>query len=345
MHEKRNIQVSVVILAHRRLTMLMRAVESLRKNFKTENWELIIIGNGCDQAIIEYAKALDLKNYSFVQVKECTPGEARNLAIAKSQGEILLFLDDDIQVMNDMIEPILQIFQDSSIAAAGGANLTPPHSKILARASGYVFESWFGMAGMHRRYKQNSKTFEANEHSLILCSLAVRKSAILEKFPSGMISNEENVLLQRISGRGLKSMHCPQLSVYHERRSTITSIFSQVFKYGFGRAQNIFRVPSSLSIIYFIPLIWLSYLLALVMAFRHFSFWPIHLYWVLGLASSLLCFIRKGDGTASFFQFLLYPIVHASYALGFLVGLLAEFFRIQHFILGSNAKPTLMNQD
>ncbi|MGZ3652867.1 MAG: glycosyltransferase, partial [Bdellovibrionota bacterium] len=260
-------------------------------------------------------------------------GAARNAGVSASRAPLLFFLDDDIECFQDLVGAALELFSDQTLDAAGGANLTPPDSGALERATGGVMASWFGAASMRRRYRI-SKEGNEDEHGLILCNLAVRKALFLREkgFASHLISNEENVLLQRLTASGARLWTSPRLAVFHRRRATWAGLCSQAAKYGAGRAQNLLLAPESWKPLYLAPPLFSLYLISLPLLLwiepRSVTLAPLLLYAAVAFTLSAARTVMERD-PAQLAGLAVYPCVHFSYGLGFARAMLAWIGRRQ----------------
>ncbi len=317
--------LSVVIIGHRRADLLSRAISSFESSCRGgASWELVLIVNGANPSVRGLAgRLLDENRFplAVVNIAECRPGAARNHGVRHARAPVLFFLDDDIECFQDIASAAEQLFRDPRVQAAGGANLTPPGSGALARATGGMMASPLGAASMRHRYSQGQELREADEHGLILCNLAVRRSVFESErgFAAHMISNEENVLLQRLEGKGARLLSSPKLAVYHCRRDTWRGLCSQASKYGSGRAQNLLLLPETLRALYFVPLAFLLYLLSLPLLVNTtgmIAFLPLAAYVALTTLHALLFSARERD-FAHLLALLVFPLVHLSYGLGF----------------------------
>lgn len=322
--------LSVVMIGYRSAALLSRAVYSLLRTAPTGAvWELVIVRNGDDPGVAEWCEELLLSErlpMALVPVSERRPGAARNAGVRVSRAPVLLFLDDDIECFDDVVGPAIELFRDPAIEAAGGANLTPPGSGALARATGGVMGSWFGAAAMRWRYRVG-KEGAATEHGLILCNLAVRRSVFEAErgFATHLISNEENVLLQRMAARGARLWVSPRLAVYHARRNSWRGLWAQAAKYGAGRAQNLLLLPETFRALYFLPTLFLAYLVAAPFLFPWLGglLWaPLAAYVALAFAGSLVRAIATRDA-AQLLGLLVCPFVHLAYGFGFAGALFA----------------------
>jgi len=321
--------LSFVILGHRRRDLLARAISSVERACGNGNWEMVLVTNGASPSVEDYAAELLQRNafpLAVVPIDECRPGAARNYGVRQARAPLLFFLDDDIECYQDIATAAVDLFRDPALQAAGGANLTPPNSTALARATGGMMASRFGAASMSQRYRLLAEGGPASEHGLILCNLAVRRAVFESErgFATHMISNEENVLLQRLEGRGSRLWSSPRLAVYHCRRDTWKGLCSQAAKYGSGRAQNLILLPESMSALYFLPLAFLFYLLSLPLLFLaagSSAILPLVVYVLLSLSHSFSQALLRRDW-AHLLAIQVFPLVHLSYGIGFLRALL-----------------------
>ncbi len=316
-------RLSIVMIGHRRVDLLDRAISSLRRYAPVEGWEFVLVQNGDSPALDAYA--MDLRSragfpLAVVRIPESLPGAARNFGARVTRSPVLLFLDDDIECFQDVVSAAIDLFKDPVLAAAGGANLTPPDSGALARATGGVMSTWLGTASMSRRYRLIREGV-ADEHSLMLCNLAVRRPAFQAEqgFAIHLVSNEENVLLQRLSLKRAKLWSSPRLAVFHYRRETWGSLCSQAAKYGAGRAQNLRLVPESFRVLYLLPCLLVVYTIVFPLLAGILGGWaaaPLLTYLGLVLVCAFVLAARHRD-PAHLLSIVVFPCVHFSYGAGF----------------------------
>ena len=247
----------------------------------------------------------DRRSVRSLRIAATTKGRARDLAMAEARGEILYFLDDDVLPPPGFPQKVAAAFAAHPEAGViGGPNLTPPGGSALERAQGILLASKLGAAGMSRRYRDGLPG-PADEGSLILCNLGIRKQALAGlAFGDGLACGEENLLLWRLARRGVPMRFEPALALEHRRRATLEGFLGQVFRSGLGRMQVAWREPGSLKMIHVLPSA--GFLMALCFP----GILPC--YAVLALVFAAV--------HAEPWLALLMPAAHTAYALGFLVG-------------------------
>ena len=79
------------------------------------------------------------------------PGEKRDRGTHMAQGSIIAFLDDDAYPTPGYLNAAAALFDDPTVAAAGGPAVTPPEDDWLQEASGWVYAS--PVSGGHYAYR------------------------------------------------------------------------------------------------------------------------------------------------------------------------------------------------
>ncbi len=322
--------ISVIIITYRRLSELTQCLASVIRADLPMDAEIVVVCNGHEPAIRKLLKSFAARDprIIIVKIKSTSPAAARNSALARATGEIIYFLDDDVTVTRDLFARALATFAAWPDAmVVGGPNLTPPNSHMFQHCVGEVFSSRFGAATVRDRFCRRGSMRPTDDSALILCNLALRRATISElrePFKEHLVCNEENVLLGELSAGGARMLHDPDLIVYHGRRSNLREFAAQVFRYGRGRWQNTMVAPSSLSLPYIIPAIFILYLISILLVRTPIYLGPLFVYLglLLGASAAAALDLRK---PLTFFLFLvLFPLCHVSYGSGFLFQMISS---------------------
>jgi len=315
-------KITIATVTSNRDALLKRYLESLVDADCFQEVENLILLNGEDkkseEILVKFCQ--NYKNISFIKCLKNGRGETRNTLIHNIKGEYLYFLDDDVLVDKKTISILLNtIHSYPDVDIFGGPNLTKADASCFQVAQGYALSSFFGTLLMSKRYKKSGKEKFTNDHSLILCNLAFRSNIFKESnilFNPGMVCAEENLLLNRLIQRGYKAMHVPELVVYHERRRDYPAFFWQIFNYGKGRSQAIKHFPSLKNFIYFIPGIFLLYLISLIFIHGSHYLFLLVVYLFLCFIFSLAILVKSRQIGVFFLVPFLFSTIHIAYALG-----------------------------
>lgn len=317
--------LDIVFLTHRRWPLLQKAIPSAVNSLQQSSFraKIFVILNGEDSE----TEAGVREHFPFVElVLLKTPrrlGSARNAVIPFLHSKWLCFLDDDIEVNASFFSSFQKLQRDrEDVSIWGGPNVNGEGEPWFARASGEVLGRPWASGFSYRRYRKprtGEQGVDASDVELTLCNMAMKTDLFSEfGFDEGLKGAEENFLWAQIHRHhpDVKTRWEPALWVYHKRRENLSAFTKQIYKFGFGRGENVRRGSS-----HFFQ--WIPVLLLLSPVISLYS--P---FYFLLLAGSYLSGIilvsvyeRVTSGLSFFAQLFLYPLVHLSYAVGLLAGL------------------------
>lgn len=194
------------------------------------------------------------------------PAEKRDLALKYAKGKVLAFLDDDAYPKRDWLKKMIHSFRDSEVGAVGGAAITPSSDGILQKVSGAVFESYLGGGPARNRYLCLGDHYECDDWPTV--NLLVWRDVFAEVggFDSAFYPGEDTKLCLDIINAGYKIIYDPEGIVYHHRRSDLLKHFKQIGNYSLHRGYFVKKYPkTSLRLSYFVPSIFVGYLIVLVL--------------------------------------------------------------------------------
>lgn len=276
--------------------------------------------------------------YEVIVVEGSRPSLQRNAAVHQASGDIIYFLDDDSLVKPDVLSILESHYlANPAIAAVGGPSLTPADDSLLQKAIGAVLSSLFGGGGVRNRYRQAGKVRVTDDSELILCNLSFRREMFLRfgGLDERLYPNEENELMSRLKKDGELLLYDPDLAVYRSQRSCFRAFVRQIFGYGRGRAEQM-RISKEIKLFTLVPSLFILYLLGLATIPSQPYWLPLWLYLVMAI---LLAFFEGAKATVKvgILCTVLFPTLHVSYGLGFLVGLIRPRFLRAHAFSGNIA--------
>ena len=274
-----------------------------------------------DPRALEYLEAADYPDESIeiIVVSGNNPPLQRNKAARMAKGEILYFFNADVQVPPDIFRKVTKIFNSrQGIAGIGGPDLTPAGNNRLQHLFGLAMASFFAHWKMRARYLQLGRERLSDERELLLSNTAIRRDVFLkfEGFNGKLYPNEENELINRMCKAGHRFVYSPELKIYRDRRATLGGFLRQFFRYGQGRASQIFIEGARGNLQFLMPLFLLTYLFILpLIKGLAVSFGPLFMYLLLGVADAIYCGCQNKNIFAPALPFL-YMMMHISYAAG-----------------------------
>lgn len=219
-------RISVVIATYSRAALLDECLQHLRAQRFHEGDEVIVVDNAStdDTAGVvrrhqaTFATALHL-------LYEPQPGKSHALAraLAMATGEVLAFLDDDVNVDGRWLEVVRDTMSDASTGLMGG--------RVVPRWESTV-PNWMRQApGRHPRLgaplgllEYPAEVVELGPRTVLGANMAVRRSVFdvvggfathLGKLRGTLLSGEDHELCLRVQRAGFVAVYVPGAVVHH----------------------------------------------------------------------------------------------------------------------------------
>jgi glucosyl-dolichyl phosphate glucuronosyltransferase len=223
--------LSVVVSTLNRSQLLSQALHSiLQQSVAADQFEVLIIDNGSTDATAAVVQEFrDL--YAGHQIRyfyEPEPGllSGRHLGAKESQGEILVFTDDDIIADRDWLASIIETFNDSSIDLVGGRNLPNYETEPPDWLNWFWYEC---EQGRHSPYLSlqdyGDQAFEINPGLVWGLNFSIRKQTLfrvggfnpdfLPKHLQQFQGDGEVGLTVKAMQAGCRAMYQPQALIRH----------------------------------------------------------------------------------------------------------------------------------
>lgn len=88
--------ISIVIPTHNRLDLVKEAIETVRRQSRTDGWELIVFDNASNEPVCSYVEGLNDPRVSAFRSEAFLPvTDSWNMAFAAAKGDYVTFLGDD----------------------------------------------------------------------------------------------------------------------------------------------------------------------------------------------------------------------------------------------------------
>jgi glucosyl-dolichyl phosphate glucuronosyltransferase len=224
--------ISVVIPTRNRADLLAPALESiLTQDLAQSRFEVLVIDNGSTddtQHVIDQYKG-QLANLSGIYAPEPGLHTGRHVGMKVAKGDILVFVDDDIESLPTWLSSIDTSFQDPQVAMVGGNNYplflqTPPDwlNRMWHRPTFRGYKSIPSLSVIE--FTQTPKVI--SPYQIWGCNFAIRKEVLLQAggfHPDGMPKelirfrgDGETHVSRYVAKSDLKCVFHPGASVYHK---------------------------------------------------------------------------------------------------------------------------------
>lgn len=247
--------VSIIIPTLNRKKVLIEALLSLNKiDYPKDLFEVIVINDGSSDGTKEALKSIRREiKYNFKYFNERRRGisHAKNVAIKKSSGEIIVSTDDDCLFEKKWLKMLIKPFSDPQVGAVGGPDRAIKNENILAKSIDFTFSSFIGSGGIHGRFLKAKlgKCYPPG------CNMAFRREIVkkIGYFDETLAPGEDTDYNHRIEKAGFKIEHIPTAFVWHRPRNSIKRFIPYIFKRGKARVEIIRRYPEYSELIYYLP--------------------------------------------------------------------------------------------
>ena len=269
------------------------------------------------------------KEINLIIERGTNPSANRNNGIKKAKTEFVAFLNAHTLLTDDWAKEVKKFFKEyPEIDIVGGPQLTSKKDPIFEKASGYALSSIFGAAEVRVRYKIKDLNLHANEKHLTSANLICRKKVFNKVlFDENLWPGEDPKFIDDAIKSGFRVAYSPTIKVYQKRRKNVAELSKQIFNYGLVRTKKEKFVETLKKPLFLVPSIFLAYLafLPTLLIFSLAFLFPLLIYLFLNICFSLFESIKNKDLSALFLMPFLFFIVHLSYGLGFISGLIRKY--------------------
>jgi GT2 family glycosyltransferase len=239
--------ISVILCTYNRCEMLARALDSVLASElpSADRWELLVVDNNSkDQtrAVVENAAAKFPDRIRYISEPAQGKSNALNRGIREAHGEILAFVDDDIQVDKYWLHKLCAPLENPSYAGVGG-RIIPPQG--FSPPPWLPMRGEYSLGGILAFFDFGDAAQELREPPFGT-NMAFRKEtfakhgnfrADLGPMPGTEIRGEDTEFGRRVMKAGERLWYAPDAIVYHpvaEKR--LNQKYFLQFLYDQGRA-------------------------------------------------------------------------------------------------------------
>lgn len=322
--------VTVGIITKNEEEHIGETIKSILKSDYPKYEILIVDGNSTDdtQDIIKGLQKTH-KNMRLILEpwEKGSHGMARNLLIDNAKGEFIAFTDGDCLVEENWLFMLVKTIieerkRNPKVVATGGIRYPVKTKKWRENLLNNVLGTYFGSGGSQGFVKTKKRYTDSipNYNSIYV------KDVIKKERYSEIGIGEDYELNLRLNKRGYKIAFTDKAIIYHHQDNSILKFLRQIYRY--GKAQpKIYRKIKRIRFFAIVsPLFIIGLLLGLIFSYFSTIFFVIYLmgvgiYLLADLIYTLLILFRTKK-LYSLLSLLVYPLMHVSYGVGVIRGIL-----------------------
>jgi succinoglycan biosynthesis protein ExoA len=318
--------VSVIMPVRNEMAYIERSLGAvLRQDYPADRLEVLVIDGLSDDGTREYIRSMQPAYHHLTLLDN--PGRivppGLNIGICQAQGDIVVRVDGHCEIAPDYVSQCVRHLLYDGVDAVGGPIETIGETNE-AQSIALAMSSWFGVGGSaFRTVKDRPLLVE----TVAFPAYTRRTLQRLGPFDEELVRNQDDEYNYRLLAQGGKILLSPDISSRYYSRSSLRSLWRQYYQYGYWKVRVMQKHPRQMRLRQFIPPAFAGVLLGTSLSgviFRPF-WWLLaailFLYLVANLAASLS--LGRAHGGHHVPRLLvIHPILHLSYGLGFLAGLL-----------------------
>ena len=221
--------VSVVICSRGRHNSLLRTLQSLESDAHDEKLLELLIVEETDNPSPPPGEKI---RYFHIPEKGLGLAFARNYALQKVRGSLMVFIDDDIVPSPHWLNALISPFNDPDVVATGGPVL-PNISDINAIGRCVSFLG-FPAGGLKRYFEAKGENKFTRNISGGNCAFRTQVAKEIGGFDEFMRGVEDTDFFHRMAARSGKMLFVPSAFVFHNQRETLTEVYKWFIRRGIG---------------------------------------------------------------------------------------------------------------
>lgn len=219
-------KLSIIITTYNRSQSLLQTLQSLlATTAKPEDWECIVVNNNSkdntEMVLQEFIQSHD-SGFHFRWVTEIEQGlsAARNRGYYESQGEAIVYVDDDERIDSNFIQAYIDFFDRYPDVGVGSGKVIPEYptgkptwlSPLTEKPIAFPVD-----------LGKSVKPYPRHLHPAG-CNFALRRSVLkqvglfnneLGRKGGALLGGEEYELISRVRKAGIKIMYVPDAVIWH----------------------------------------------------------------------------------------------------------------------------------
>ena len=219
------IRLSLIIATYNRAEQLMVTLDSVaRQTLSADRWECVVVDNNSKDDTRQRVEAFVAEHSQLNMVYHLEQNQglsyARNAGIAKAQGDIIAFVDDDERIVPEFVEAYVELFDSKADAMSAGGKIVAEYPTGRPEWMSHYTEQPIANP---MDFGSEVKLFP--KHRIPGGgNMAMRRSVFEEvgvfnpnlgRTGGRLIGGEESELFERMAERGMACYYVPRAVMYH----------------------------------------------------------------------------------------------------------------------------------
>jgi succinoglycan biosynthesis protein ExoA len=317
--------VSILLPIRNEATFIERGLRAVvEQNYSVERMEVLIAdGMSTDNTrmiIHEFANSHPQFKIKILDNPDKIVPTGMNLALRRAKGEIIIRVDGHTVIAHDYVRQCVETLQRTGADNIGG-KMNAIGSNRFGKAVALATSTPFGIGGGRFHYSDEEEWVD----TVYMGAWPRRVFEKIGLFDEEFVRNQDDEFNYRLRATGGKILLSPKIKSEYTVRGSPSALWRQYYQYGFWKVRVLQKHPLQMSLRQFVPPAFVlamlaSALLALSPVFRPLSIGIPLCYLFANLLASFYTASKRGWGFLPSLPFV-FAILHLSYGLGFLAGL------------------------
>ena len=310
--------VTVVIPCRNEFNYIEKSVTSIlnQKDLPGEIEIIVVDGLSVDGTREQLEKLqLEFPNLKVIYNLKRTTPFALNLGIKEAHGEFVCIMGAHSVYAEDYLSNSIKLMKKYPEASCVGGPITSEGKTNFGKAVALAMSGSIGVGNAKHRFP------EYEGYAEMACFPVFRKEVFSQigLYDESLVRNQDDEFCSRLTSSGRKVYISPLVKSVYYVKETPSKLFQQYFYYGLYKPLALNKVKTKIKFRHLVPFIFVMYLLSLPLAYS-FPLWlfPIILYF---LVISWNILRSKLNVKSKLYLFIIYPIIHISYGVGFILGI------------------------
>jgi len=322
---KNQLLVTVIMPVRNESAYLTRSLQAvMTQDYPAERLEVIVADGLSSDGTLAIVKSFQKRHSNLRLI--CNPGmiapTGMNLAIQQAKGDIIVRVDGHCEIAPDYVRRCVTHLQEQNVDGVGGP-LDTVGETFSARVIALAMSSPFGVGGSAFRTVRN-KTMLTDT----VAFPAYTSDAILRAGPydEELVRNQDDEYNYRLRKLGARILLAADVHCRYYSRGSLRSLWRQYFQYGFWKVRVLQKHPRQMRLRQFVPALFVVALVSSLLASLFFAdalrlFLAIAVAYALANALASITTARLANARMLFLFPVTFAVLHFSYGLGFIVGL------------------------
>ena len=317
-------QVSILMPIRNEANHIQRSLEAvLRQDYPPECMEVLVADGMSDDGTREIISGYQQK-YPHLKLidnpRKIVP-TGMNAALKMARGEIIIRVDGHTLIAPDYVKQCVDALERTHADNVGG-RMNAIGQGAFGETVALATSSPFGVGGARFHYSDQEEWVD----TVYMGAWPSRVFQEIGFFDEEMVRNQDDELNYRLLGQGGKILLSPQIKSVYTVRGSPKKLWKQYYQYGYWKVRVLQKHPRQMRLRQFVPPLFVaSLVIALLLSvFTSFGRWILAgiggAYLVANLAASIITSAKSGWKHLPLLP-VVFAILHLSYGLGFLVGL------------------------